>query len=189
MFDFLNNADVYLQTFWYIAIPVSLIFIFQAVMTFAGLGLDMDISDDFHLEDPSGVMGYFTIRNGINFLLGFSWAGIVFHPTINNKLLLILAAIAVGVVFLTLYFYITEQVRKFEEDNTFNPSELLGKEAQVYLRIPEKGTGHGKITIAHKGTTHELDAYSDSSVFPTGSIVTIKEINAENQIVVYQANS
>jgi ABC-type transport system involved in cytochrome c biogenesis permease subunit len=184
MFEFLNHADIYLQTFWYIAIPVSMVFLFQAIMTFAGMGMDMDISDDFHLEDPSGVVGYFTIRNGINFLLGFSWAGIIFHPTISNKFFLIIAAIAVGIVFLTLYFYLAEQVRKFEEDNTFNPTELVDKEAKVYLKIPANGLGYGKITVSHKGTSHELDAYAENVECATGATVIIKEINAENQIVV-----
>lgn len=184
MFEFLNHADVYLQTFWYIAIPVSIVFIFQAIMTFAGLGIDLDIGDDLHLEDPSGVMGYFTIRNGINFLLGFSWAGIIFHPTIANKFFLILAAIAVGIVFFALYFYLAEQVKKFEEDNTFNPMDLIGKEAKVYLKIPAKGLGYGKIIVSHNGATHELDAYSDNEEWPTGSTIFIKELNAENQIII-----
>ncbi len=184
MFEFLNQADIYLQTFWYIAIPVSVIFIFQAILTFAGLGMDLDINDNFHIEDPGGVMGYFTIRNGINFLLGFSWAGIFFHASIENKLFLILASVGVGAIFLTLYFYLTEQVQKFEEDNTFNISSVVGKDAVVYLKIPAKGLGYGKVTVSHNGTTHELEAISDSLEWPTGSTVVIKFINAENQLIV-----
>jgi hypothetical protein len=184
MFEFLSHADIYLQTFWYIAIPVSVIFIFQAILTFAGLGMDMDINDNFHIEDPGGVMGYFTIRNGINFLLGFSWAGIFFHASIENKLFLILASVGVGAIFLTLYFYLTEQVQKFEEDNTFNISSVEGKEAVVYLKIPAKGLGYGKVTVSYKGTTHELEAISESLEWPTGSTVVIKFVNAENQLIV-----
>jgi hypothetical protein len=57
-----------LKAFWYIALPVSLFFWLQTIMTFLGLSdgeTDMD-SDTGDVELPFEI---FTLRNLINFLL------------------------------------------------------------------------------------------------------------------------
>ncbi len=184
MFSFLNDADIYLTTFWYIAIPVSLLFVIQFIMTFAGVDSDTDIDTNVHIGDPDGLMEYFTIRNAINFLLGFSWTGVLLHGSIPNKFLLITAAVAVGIIFVTLYFYLAMQIKKFEEDNTFNPTELMGAQADVYLRIPGNHEGYGKITISHKGTSHVLEAVTYAESIPTGSKVIIEDIQDDNMLIV-----
>ncbi|MEY3421752.1 MAG: hypothetical protein RIR48_2048 [Bacteroidota bacterium] len=185
MFDFLNDADIYLKTFWYIAMPVSLIFILQSAMTFIGLA-DMDTDTDSggefgHSDSP---MELFTLRNLINFLLGFSWGGISFYTSIDNKFLLVIAAVGVGVVFVALFFYLIQQFRKLEENNTFTAQSVINQEGEVYLRIPPAGDGNGKIQVSYKGTVHELDAISESDALATGDKVIITEILPEEIAVV-----
>ena len=183
MFDFLADADAYLTTFWYIAIAVSLLFIIQIILTFAGIGGDMDA--DVEIDDPEGFMEYFTIRNAINFLMGFGWAGVLFYDSISNKFFLILTAVVIGFAFVVLYFYLIQQIKKFEEDNTFNPVKVIGAQADVYLRIPGNNEGHGIITVSYKGTAHELDAITFSEVsIPTGSKVIIEDIQDDNRLIV-----
>jgi len=83
MMEFLADADIYLKTFWYIALPVSLFFLIQTIMTVVGAGHgDTDV-DTHSFDSP---MELFTLRNMVNFLLGFSWGGISFYSTISNKL-------------------------------------------------------------------------------------------------------
>lgn len=184
MFDFLQDADVYLTTFWYIAIPVSLLFVIQLIMTFVGIDADTEIDSEVNIGDTDGFMEYFTIRNAINFLLGFSWTGVLMHGTISSKFLLILASVAVGIIFVTLYFYLALQIKKIEEDNTFNPVELIGFQADVYLRIPGKQEGSGKIIVSHKGTMHELEAVTYADAIPTGSKVIIEDLQDNNMLIV-----
>jgi hypothetical protein len=49
--EILENLDTLLKTFWFVAIPTSLIFIIQTVMTFMGTdssdGLQPDFDGDF----------------------------------------------------------------------------------------------------------------------------------------------
>lgn len=184
MFSFLTEADAYLSTFWYIAIAVSLLFFVQMILTFAGLGGDSDLDADVEIGDPEGFMEYFTIRNAINFLMGFSWAGVLLYESIPNKFFLTLAAVAVGLIFVFLYFYLAQQVKNFEEDNTFNPVEILGAQADVYLRIPGNHEGYGKITVSHKGTSRVLEAVTFSDAIPTGSKVIIEDIQDDNMLIV-----
>ena len=86
--NFLENYEPLLQAFWYIAIPVSIFFALQTITTFIGLsGGETDIDSD----GGDGEMPFeiFTLRNLINFLLGFSWTGISFYQKFENKTILI----------------------------------------------------------------------------------------------------
>lgn len=177
----LENLEPLLKSFWYLAIFTSLVFIVQMVMTFmgadAGDGVHADFNADAgHVDAPFQL---FSLRNMINFLLGFSWAGISFYSIITNKPLLIAAALAVGVVFVALFFVIIKQVQKLEEDNSFQLANTLNKTAEVYLTIPEKKSGKGKIMISVNGSFHELIAMTEHDAIPSGSM--IKVIKIENQ--------
>ena len=78
--EFFNEMEPLLRAFWYIALPASLIFLIQSVMTFMGMdasdGTEADFNSDFdHVDAPFQL---FSLRNLINFLMGFGWAGISF---------------------------------------------------------------------------------------------------------------
>jgi hypothetical protein len=187
MFEFLTDADIYLKTFWYVAMPVSLIFVLQAILTISGMGHHTDFDHDTDNADGSidGIMQYFTLRNLINFLLGFSWGGIGFYNTIDNKVLLVMAALGTGIIFVALFFYIIQQVRKLEENNSFDIKSAIGKDADVYLHIPSKGAGNGKVQISIKGAIHELDAVSAAGDLPTGSKVLVLDVLPDQTLLVH----
>lgn len=179
--EFLADADIYLKTFWYIALPVSLFFLIQTIMTVVGAGHgDTDV-DTHSFDSP---MELFTLRNMVNFLLGFSWGGISFYSTISNKPLLVAVAILIGLSFVAMFFYLIKQIKKLEEDNTFNIEEIKGNVADVYLRIPENLSGNGKIHISHRGTLHELEAVTDQALIPTGEKVLVLDVQPGNVVLV-----
>ena len=135
--DIFQNLDPLLRTFWMIAIPSSLIFVIQAIMTFVGADASHDGDVDFHSDtiDTDASFHPFTLRNLINFLLGFSWTGISFYATISNKFLLVLLALVVWVLFVYMFFMIIKQIQKLAEDNSFKINDTLFKTAEVYLTI------------------------------------------------------
>ena len=106
--EIFNNLDVLLKGFWLVAIPVTLIFLIQMVLTFVGSdatdGTSADFDGDFDGSDTPFQL--FSFRNLMNFLLGFSWTGISFYHIITNQILLIILSIAVGVLFVYLFFLI-----------------------------------------------------------------------------------
>lgn len=183
--EFFEGMDSLLKTFWFAAIPASLFFIIQTIMTFAGGdafdGVDADFDGDFHGDAPFQL---FSLRNLINFLLGFSWTGISFYSTISNKTLLIFVALAVGLLFIYLFFIIIKQVRKLEEDSSFQFSQTLNKTAEVYLAIPEKKQGKGKILISINGSMRELDAMTEGERIPSNAVVKIVKIENGDILIV-----
>ena len=83
--EFFETLDPLLRTFWYIAIPVSFIFVFQVLMTFAGSDAYEGLSADFdgNLEaDFDTPMQLFSFRNLTNFLIGFSSTATQFSSSV-----------------------------------------------------------------------------------------------------------
>jgi len=184
--EMLENLDSVLKMFWGIAILSSIIFIIQTIMTFAGSdssdGIDADF--DSNLVGADAPFQLFSLRNLINFLLGFSWTGVTFYTTITNTLWLIVFAFAIGTGFVYLYFIIIKQIQKLAQDNSFNISNTLNQTAEVYLTIPEKKSGKGKILISIKGSVHELEAITENEKIPSGTIVKVTKIENNNVLIV-----
>jgi hypothetical protein len=184
--EMLNNLEPLLKTFWFIAIPSSLIFIVQTIMTFLGTdssdGIDADFDGD--LGGTDAPFQLFSLRNLINFLLGFSWTGISFYTTISNSSLLIVLSLVIGILFVYLFFLIIQQVQKLAENNSFNIANTLHKTAEVYLTIPGNKSGKGKILISINGAFHELDAMTEKESIQSGAVVKVMHIENQSILIV-----
>ncbi|NJM26962.1 MAG: serine protease [Bacteroidia bacterium] len=185
--ELLNSLDPVLKTFWFIAIPTSLIFIIQTIVTFVGV----DASDGLHADFDGDLSGggdhtfqLFSLRNLINFLLGFSWSGISFFDYISNTIVLILVSFGIGAFFVYLFFVIIKQLVKLAEDNSFKITKTLNQTAEVYLSIPARKSGTGKIMISVNGSVRELDAITEQERIPTGANVRVVKIESPNLVVV-----
>ncbi|SHL61658.1 NfeD family protein [Flavobacterium xanthum] len=184
--NFLENYEPLLKAFWYIALPVSLFFGLQTIMTFIGLS-DGETDIDSDAIDGELPFEIFTLRNLINFLLGFSWTGISFYNSIQNKTILIIISVLVGLFFVAIFFFVIKQILKLSENNSFKIEYALHKTAQVYLTIPESKSGKGKILISINGTFHELDAMTFSpEKIPSNS--SVKVVAIENNILIVEKN-
>lgn len=183
--DFLADFDPLLKAFWYIAIPVSLIFVVQSVLTFSGLdatdGLDADFDSD--LSGVDAPFQLFSFRNLVNFLLGFSWGGVSLYNYIDNQGVLIAVACIVGSVFVGFFFLIIKQLLKLSEDNSFTIGSTLFKTGDVYLRIPENKTGTGIVQISINGTVREMKAITENSAISTGTLVKVVGVK-DNLLIV-----
>lgn len=184
--EIFENLDILLKTFWFIAIPASLIFIIQTIMTFMGTDSSDGIQADFDgdLSGADAPFQLFSLRNLINFFLGFSWTGISFYTTISNKPLLIFLSLVVGVLFVYLFFLIIRQVQKLAEDNSFKITNTLNKTAEVYLTIPENKKGKGKVMISVNGAYHELEAMTENDKIQSGTVVRVVRIESGNILIV-----
>jgi len=178
--EFFENLEPMLRVLWLIAIPASIIFIIQSIMTFTGTdstdGLDADF--DGNLDGGHDApFQLFSFRNLIHFLLGFSWTGISFFHTISSFALLTLLSVVVGIAFVAMFFLIIRQIQKLAEDNSFRIERIVNKTAEVYLTIPAGKSGKGKIQVSVNGAFHELAAVTDEeNSILTGTLVRIIRI-------------
>lgn len=190
MFEFLSEAAPLLKAFWYMALISSAIFIVQTIMTFVG-GADMDgIDADFdgNFDGVDAPFQMFSLRNLINFMLGFGWTGVVFYDKIENQTLLVGLAVLVGITFVLLFFVMIKQIMKLTEDNTMKVQNFLGKMGEVYIPIPAGLTGKGKVQISVNGAHHEMDAMSNNNeALATGTMVKVVAIE-DNILIVTKLN-
>ena len=181
--EWFNSLDTFLKTYWIIASTASLIFIIQTIMTLVGLGdsdgFDTDFDGDAQFEGPFQL---FSIRNLVNFFLGFGWGGVCFYNTFSSKVWVSVFAFLTGLTFVVLFFFIIKQFLKLGKDNTFRIQNTLGKNADVYLAIPEEKSGKGKIQISVKGAFHEINAMTEGERIPTGGKAQVISI-IDNQTV------
>ena len=119
------------------------------------------------------------MRLEVKLILFFS-----FYDVFENKTLLILIALIVGIGFVAMFFLIISQIRKLAEDNTFKIKDTLGKTGEVYLTIPGKKSGIGKVQISINGSFKELRAITESESLKSGTLVKIKSIDSDNILVV-----
>lgn len=184
--EFFDNMEPLLRTFWFIALPASLIFLVQTVMTFAGADATDGIDADFdgNLTDTHAPFQLFSLRNLVNFLLGAGWGGISFYNTISNKTILIFVAAGIGVAFVVVFFLLMRQVQRFGEDNSFDINNTLHQTGTVYIPIPENKTGTGKVQVSVRGAVHELTAITNQERIPTGTLIKVIKVENNNLVLV-----
>jgi hypothetical protein len=182
--EWFNGLDLFLKSYWIIAGIASVIFIIQMILTFTGVdasdGLHADFSGDM---DTDGPFQFFSLRNLINFFLGFGWGGVCFYNTFSSKIWVTVCAFLTGMLFVLLFFILIKQFMKLERDYSFQISDTAGKTADVYLTIPENNSGKGKIQISVKGAFHEIDAITEGEKISTGSKIKVAGI-IDNQTVI-----
>lgn len=187
MKEFFSTMDGAQQFYWYIAIGASVVFIIQTVMTFVGADTDTDVDADLDgsIDDAHAPFHLFSLRNLINFLLGFGWTGVSLYHIIPNKLLLGIVAFLVGVLFIAVFFFIMRALIKLSEDNSFQIRETIGMTADVYLTIPKEKEGKGKIFISVRGTTHELSAITEcNEELKNGTLVKVLDTEGDSLVVI-----
>ncbi len=173
-----QGLDTMQQVFWGCAIVASVIFIVQFLLTMMGLDhsdVDVDFDGSDTMDLGNGI-NLFSIKNFVNFFLGFGWAGICLRDAITNKALLMLASLAVGCLFVAMFVFIYKQTRKLEKNGAFDIHDCLDKAASVYMRIPAGCQGKGKIQISIDGSVHEIYALTDEDEIPSGQTVKVTEI-------------
>ena len=192
MFETFKSMDGMLQVYWILAAISSIIFIIQAIMTFIGFDADSDVDMSTAPDQipESGDAAFdaagfhlVSVKSVICFILGFGWTGVLCWNYIPNHVLLGLLAVVVGLIFMSLIAFLLFQMMKLNRDNTFRVEQTIGLPADVYLRIPGNRKQTGKITVSLNGSTHELEALSDTDI-PTGAKVRIKEIVQAETVLV-----
>ncbi len=185
MMDFFVGMSTLQQSFWWVAIIASFIFLVQLIFTIIGTdftdGLHADFDGD--LDAVHGPFQLFSFRNLINFLMGFGWTGVAFYHSFENQMFLVILSAIVGCLFVVIFFIVIKQIMKLTEDNTFTIDKLIGKTAEVYLRIPEQKSGKGKVQVSLNGSNHELLAVTETEEILSGTLVKIIRIEEKILIV------
>lgn len=189
MIEFFQSLQGFQAVLWYIAIFSSIIFLVQSAMVLFGGDTDTDTDTDVDIdtdidtdvdnaqEDTGKSFGWFSFKNLVNFFLLFSWVGLsCLNAGFSTWLTLLISTLS-GVAFVFVMLLLFKAINKLSQDGTPKLSSIIGETGTVYLTIPEKDKGKGKVNIVLGDSVKTLDAISESNEIKTGTSIKVTKIS------------
>ena len=134
---------------------------------------DLEISDGFTLFSLRGIVSFFAIGGWTGYAVSFSSVGWS-----------IVCSLVAGSLALFAMAFLMKGVMKLRSSGNIEISKAVGKTATVYLTIPSKGAGQGKINLTLEERYVELSAVTNcEESIPTGSQVKITGVTGDLLIV------
>jgi len=150
--------------------------ILQTLLLLFGWGdadMDLDVDGDADVHTGDGAFSLFSVRAVVSFFTFFGLTGWLGTARGWDPMLTVFAAVAAGVSLMLVVAWLMAMQSKLESKGNLSPKQAIGKTARVYLRVPKKNTGFGKITVALQGRSAEFNAFTNGSELPTGATVRI----------------
>jgi hypothetical protein len=188
------------KIFWIMAIPSTVLFVFQMILLVFGLDIDGDGDFDFHdMNTGSGEINDFdlnhegefsfsdvksssiplkliTLRNIIIFATIFSWSGITFLEKGKDLFFTIVISIVLATSVIVIITAIFAVLIRLQEKGNINIKNAINKKGKVYLTIPEKEKGVGKIQITFQGRYQVVEAITFGEALKTGTDIKVTGI-------------
>ncbi|MDE6729769.1 MAG: NfeD-like protein [Oscillospiraceae bacterium] len=156
----------------------------------SGFDLDGDgIPDTDFVVDGSNPADFatlklLTLQTIVTFLAVFGWVSIICISSGLRYFVGILIGIQCGLCMMLLVAKMVQMSTKLAENGTLNLKNAIGETATVYLTIPEKNAGTGKITMQLQGRFCELDAVNaGTEIIPTGAQVLVTDVLSDLLVV------
>lgn len=177
------------QVFWGIALIFSLLFLIQFGLSLLGADVDADADVDVDLGehgsfslDPSFTL--LSVRSIIAFFTFFGWMGVLALSKGYGSGMVILIAAGSGLAAMVIVAYLMYFFSRLAEEGNADLTELIYKNATVYLTIPERRKGKGKVHVTLNNALREMDAVTEGERLDNGKSVKIIEIIEDNILVV-----
>jgi hypothetical protein len=179
-----------LKIYWAMAVPFSIFFILQMILSIFAGGDHPDNVVDVDVESDHGISFQFlTVKNMVGFFTIFSWTGIACTSAGWGTGLTLLIATLAGLAMMAMMAGIFYLMSKMNISGTMKISEAVGKNVEVYLTIPAKRSSTGKVQLILGGLLSTLDAVTDDEEsISTGRQAKVSAI-LDNNILLVTSNS
>lgn len=194
MAEWWNAMSLAQQIFACLAIPATLILVIQSILLLFGIGdgdgdadmdgdMDMDGLDGGGHFDGDGA-ALFTIRGIVAFFAVGGWVGVIMLYSSSLALSIVVAFLS-GAAALVGIGYLFKLSLKLQSSGNLNYENAVGKVAKVYIPIPPKGQGAGKVNLTLQERFTEVNAVSEEEdAIPTGAYVTVTKLLDEDTVSV-----
>jgi len=187
-----NSLTGLQQIFACIGIPATLVLVVQTVLLLFGIGdgdsdMDMDVDPDgFDITDGGdGGLMLFSVRGIVAMFCVAGWSGVVFVDLGIAPIPSIFLAILCGVAALFGIAYLMKAVLKLQSSGNIQIGTAVGKTGEVYIPIPAKGQGRGKINITVQDRFIEIDDITRADeTLKTGETVRVVSTDEAGLVVV-----
>lgn len=196
------SLDAGMKVIWCMTLVASFIFIIQSIMTFIGAdsdspiasadidtsGLDADAAGG-NLDGDLG-SNLLTFRNLVNFAIGFGWTLILLRESIASTTLLVVCGIVAGTLLVVLVMLLFKWLSGMQQTGTINLyKSALGCTGSVYLTIPGRRKGEGKVQISINESIREYTAQTDGETLKTGTLIKVVEVLDPHTVLVEEQTS
>lgn len=200
MSAFWESLALYQQIALCIAVPTTIVLVVQFALLLFGLsdsglgGVAVDTDGDGlpdtvdNLDDGPdweevGGLKLFTLRGILTFFAIGSWTTLVVSLQ-QSPLLSITVGLISGAVADIIYAFVMRAVQRLQENGAVQLKNAVGTVGEVYIPIPPKKRGNGKISLVLHGKLCEVEAIWDGDDFlPTGSKVFVSGLLGDSLIV------
>lgn len=162
----------------------TLIFAVQFVFSLFGI---MDDDPDAAADGSHGGLSFgdtFTVRNGVSFLMGFSWGGLMAYDWgLTHPLLIALVGIPLGSLLVGLNMLLLFGMSQLKHEGNIRLENAIDEEATVTLTIPGSRTGVGKVRVSIQGRLKEYHAVTDGEALSRNTSVIVLDL-AGSQLIV-----
>jgi hypothetical protein len=193
------------------AIVGGTVLVCQFVMTVIGLGGDHDVSGDAHVDVPHDAGGFdadvadadhaeaadhdgstwffkvLTFRTIVAAVTFFGLAGMAANASELDPWQTIAVAIGAGAAAMFGVHWMMLQIERLNADGTVRINEAVGMTGIVYLKIPARNQGAGKIQINLQDRTVELQAFTSGEEIPGGINVVVLNVVGADAVAVERA--
>ncbi len=199
-------SDPVMAVLYIVAVPATVILVLQTILLLFGVGHgDNDIdahdgdfgevsadrgADDFGDHDDGGLDGdaglrLFTVRGLVAFFAVGGWSGIAALELGADPFVSIVAAILMGFGALILVALFFKWALSLQYNGTLNMNNAVGRTGEVYLTVPAKNGGRGKVNIVIQESFTEIDAitYCERAL-RYGERVRVTAMADDNTVVV-----
>lgn len=188
MLDWWMSLELSQQIFGCIAVPATLVLIIQTIILLIGMGgegdADGDVDTETDAEDGDG-LALFSVRGIVSMLAVMGWSAMALLETELPDAVAILISVVLGIMALILIAYVMRAVSRLQSSGNIDIGNAVGKVAQVYLPIPERGKGAGKVHITIQEQYCEFGAITTAEEkIPTGSYVRVVSVGEAGILVV-----
>ena len=211
MIEWWNELILLKQIFYTIAIPATIILIIQAIFSMLGLSdmdSDVDVMDGIGGEgmDSFGETGeifevdldeadavtdgfvgdfrFFTFRGLIAFFSIFGWTGAILSDT-NSGFIAVLGATMAGLVAMFVVGYLFYIMTKLQSSGNISFINAIGKTGEVYLTIPPKNQGKGKVMLTVQERLIECSAMTKGDApIKTGETIKVIGLLSDHTLIV-----
>ncbi len=141
-----------LQNIFLVLAVFSTVFYIIKMCLFLFLGGDVEVHADFDsLTDCDPSFSFFSVQSVLAFFMGFGWVGLTALTQFKTGTIVsLLAAFAIGVVFMALSAWLMFMVKKLDKNIKINMNDYIGVQGRTYTAFKPLGKGQIEVTINNK---------------------------------------
>ncbi len=175
-----NGLQAAEQFFFIVGIISNLLFFLYVALQLIG-GHDAELP-----EHPFDVdFALLSVRSLLAFGMFLGWTGLIVLKSGLGLPWAIAAGVLAGLLAAWLAWLLLKAMLRLQQSGNLELQNAYHQTGSVYLTIPAKGQGAGKVQIVVQGALRELDAVSDDAEIPTGTKIIVCDIT-DNHLVVMQ---